>query len=74
MGNCLSLSLYITIQDIAFFCANIFISPSFSSVLHIILFIVAIILSISLLILIPWQFSIINYGYETDPEEKLYNY
>ena len=63
LGNCLSLSLYITIQDIAFFCANIFFSPSFSSTLHTILFVVAIILSISLLILIPWQFNIINYGY-----------
>lgn len=63
MGNCLSLSLYITVQDIAFFCANIFISPSFSHSLHIILFVVAILLSISLLILIPWQFSIINHSY-----------
>jgi hypothetical protein len=63
LGNCLSLSLYMTIQDISFFCANIFFSPSFSSTLHTILFVVAIILSISLLILIPWQFNIINYGF-----------
>jgi hypothetical protein len=59
--NAVSLAYYITIQDTAFFCANIFIAHQFSSVLDIIFFVVAIILVLLALILLVWQFSVINH-------------
>jgi len=63
IANAVCIAFYVTIQDIAFFCAANFFDFSLNSTMNIVFFAVAIILAILVLILIIWQFSIANYKY-----------
>lgn len=64
MSNALCLAFYLTIQDIAFYCAVNFYNIDFSNMIGIIFFAIAILLSIVTIIFLMWQFSIVNYKYE----------
>jgi len=69
----MAIAFNLTIQDISFYCANVFYGFSLSGMLNIIFFAIAIFLSITILILIIWQFSIINHNYEDIKEDSLYH-
>lgn len=72
--NTLCIAFYITVQDLAFFCAANFYNPQLSTGIGIAFFSAAIIFSLLAFVLLLWQSKAINYKYELSNEDKLYNY
>jgi hypothetical protein len=66
MTNAISLAFYITIQDISFFCVNIFMAMQLNTALDYIFLATAIVLVFVTIALLLWQFSIINHKSEED--------
>lgn len=62
--NTVCIAFYVTTQDIAFYCANVFFNFNVSSTFSIVFFGIAILLSAGTLALLIWQFWIVNYRYE----------
>lgn len=72
--NAISLAFYLTVQDMAFFCANIFMSLQLATMLDMVFFAAALLLSLLILAVVVWQCSKINYKYEQCKEDRLYQY
>lgn len=72
--NTLCIAFYLTVQDLAFFCAANFYSPSFQTGLSIAFFCTAIIIAILAFVLLIWQTRAINYLYKSHKDDCLYNY
>jgi hypothetical protein len=64
--NAVCIAYYVTVQDIAFFCAANLYSPNTDSLFGVVSLIIAILLMIVGTFMIIWQFWIVNNTYEQD--------
>jgi ATP/ADP translocase len=72
--NAVCIAFYVTVQDLAFFCAANFFSPNFGSALGIVFLVIAVILAILGGMMLVWLTKVVNYEYQEHSEDKLYQY
>ena len=72
--NAMSIAFYVTLQDIAFFCAVNFYAPTTGTALGVVYLIVSVILGVGVFLMVVWMSRAINFPYRISKEDKLYNY